>query len=226
MELGTRGERIRYEVEKASIHFLEGYPQIVQRIATDKPIGWEWRLAAELLRYLSSPHIKRFNNLLAGHYYRPHPRIRSDEFPGWLSGRTHVMSNLIAPLIPLFERLNVAFGPPGHSGDMEEIHDVCLLLADMMGEIVNHEEGLRLTQIPEEGEELRQLLIDALGRNLVGLAEVSSKLDEAISLIGTDHGGTKEEPHIFAWTVKFELPVDFVDAYAAGYRGYELDIGR
>ncbi|MBW9091417.1 hypothetical protein JNB91_26800 [Rhizobium wenxiniae] len=225
MELGTRGERIRYEVEKASIHFLDGYPQIVQRIATDKPIGWEWRLAAELLRYLSAPHVKRFHNLLAGHYYRPYPRITSEDFAGWLAGRAHIMANLISPLAPLYDRLIAAFGPPGQSGDMEEIHDVCVLLSEVMSEIVNHEETLRFTQVPEEGEELRQILIDALGNNLLGLTGAAAALDEVVSLIGTDHGGTMEEPRIVTWIAKFELPEDFTASYEAAFRRYERAIG-
>ena len=108
---------------------------------------------------------------------------------------------------------------------MEEIHDVCVLLSQMMAEIVNHEEALRFTLVPEEGEDLRQLLVDALGRNLLGLAEVTAVLDEAVSMIGTDHGGTKKEPRIVQWIVKFELPEDFVETYQAAFRRYEHAIG-
>lgn len=224
-ELGTRGERIRHEVETAAIHFLNGYPEIVQRIAADKPLGWEWRLAAELLRHLNAPHVKRLKNLLAGHYYRPYPRVKSEDFIGWLHGRTHVMSKLIDPLSPLYDRLNAAFGPPGQSGDMEEIHDVCLLLSDMTGEIVNHEETLRFTLLPDEGEELREILMDALGRNLFSLTEIPDVLDKVVSMIGTDHGGTREEPHMIVWTAKFELPQRFVENYEEALQRYRRLIG-
>jgi hypothetical protein len=50
-------------------------------------------------------------------------------------------------------------------------------------------------------------------------------LDEAVSMIGTDHGGTKEEPRIVQWIVKFELPEDFVETYQAAFRRYERAIG-
>ncbi|RVT84084.1 hypothetical protein DXV76_10310 [Rhodobacteraceae bacterium CCMM004] len=38
-ELGTRGDRIRHEIEMADLDFLAGYPAIIQRIVIDKPEG-------------------------------------------------------------------------------------------------------------------------------------------------------------------------------------------
>ncbi len=220
LELGTRGDRIRHEVEQASLHFLNGYPQIIQRIGDDKPVGWEWRLAAELLRYLTTPQIKRYNNLVAGHYFRAHPRVKAEDFMGWLSERTHVMSKLTGPLVHLYERLTLSFGNHGEPGNAEEIHDVCKLLSDMIAEMINHEEVLRFTFIPEEGEELRTLLIDAIGGNLESLVQVPEALDAAVALIGTDHGGTAEEPHIVKWIVPFELPPDFGSRFEAAIQRY------
>lgn len=213
IELGTPGERIRYEVEMAKFDFLRGYPEIIQRIAIDKPAGWEWRLAAELMRHLNKPEFKRLRNLRSGHYYRPHPRVRSDEFIGWVAERTHVMSNLIGPLVHLFDRLTKSFGKPGEPGDAEEMHDVCILIRDMLREIVDHEEALRFTNLPEEGGELRSILMDAIGQNAARLEELPAKLDEVIALIPTDHGGTEENPKVVTWIVPFEVSDGFVESF-------------
>ncbi|MBY5658295.1 hypothetical protein [Rhizobium leguminosarum] len=225
LELGTRGERIRHEVEKASLHFLAGYPQIIQRIVADRPVGWEWRLAAELLRHLTTPQIKRFNNLVAGHYYRAYPRVKSEDFTGWLSERTHVMSKLTGPLVHLYQRLTESFGKPGEPGDAEEINDVCKLISEMIGEMINHEEVLRFTLIPDEGGELRTLLIDAIGGNLKTLVELPEALDGAVALIGTDHGGTVEEPRIVKWKATFELPEDFVSRFEEAVQRFGQAVG-
>lgn len=79
--------------------------------------------------------------------------------------------------------------------------------------------------MPEEGEELQQILIDVLGRNLFGLTEVTAALDKVVSMIGTDHGGTKENPRIIEWKVKFELPQGFVETYEAAFTRYGRAIG-
>lgn len=220
-ELGTRGEHIRHEVEMAKFHFLNGYPQIIQRIVLDKPEGWEWRLAAELLRYLNSPQVKRYQNLVTGHYYRSYPRVRSDEFIGWAHERTNVMAKLVDPLVKLFERLTTAFGAPGESGDVEQLHEVCVLIRDMLAECVDHEEALRFTLVPEEGEELRSILVDAVGRNLLKLVDLPSKLDEMVAMIGGDHGGTAENPHVMTWTVTFDIPDDFVERFNVALARYQ-----
>ncbi|WP_366652709.1 HNH endonuclease [Stappia sp.] len=68
-ELGSRGDHIRHEIERESLNFLSSYPPIIQRIVLDKPIGWEWRFVAELMRHLNKPQFKRLRNLQAGHYY-------------------------------------------------------------------------------------------------------------------------------------------------------------
>lgn len=179
---------------------------MIQRIIVDKPPGWEWRLAAELLRHFITPHVRRYNDLIDGYYYKPLPSVRSDEFLGWMKVRIHVMSNLANPLPKLFSRLTAAFGEPGVPGDAEEIHHVCMLIGGALAEIVNHEEVLRFTQLPDEGEELRSLLIDAVGQNLAQIVELPQKLDEMVALIGTDHGGTKENPTVVEWKGVFDLP--------------------
>lgn len=212
-ELGTPGERARYEVEMARYNFLSGYPQIIHRIVLDKPEGWEWRLAAELMRHLNKPEFKRLRNLRAGHYFRPQPHIQIEEFPRWLVERTHIMSNLLGPLGHLFDRLTGSFGKAGEPADAEEMHDVCILIRDMLSEMVNHEEVLRFTNLPEECVELRAILMETIGRNAERLEELPVKLDEFIALIGTDHGGTKENPTVVTWIVPFETPKDFVQSF-------------
>ncbi|PLK70912.1 hypothetical protein C0V73_09800 [Rhizobium sp. TH135] len=224
LELGTRGDRIRHEVEKASFHFLSAYSPIIQRIAIDKAAGWEWRLAAELLRQFTTPHLRRFNDLVAGDYYRPYPLVQSGEFIRWIQERTQVMSNLVGPLPRLFERLTEAFGKPGEAGDAEEIHHVCMLIGAALGEFVNHEEVLRFTLLPEEGEELRWTLIDVVGSNLAQLVELPTKLDEMVALIGTDHGGTKENPRILDWRAVFDLPDDMVENFNNALVRYERSV--
>lgn len=208
-ELGTRGEQMRHELEMSRYPFFKDCPPIIQRIALDKPVGWEWRLAAELLRHLNGPQIKRLRNLQSGHTYKPQPRVKSEGMLDFFVERTHVMGNLLGPLTSICNRLNESFGPRGKAGDAEDIFDSCMLMRDILSTAIDHEEILHFTSVPEEGEALRDLLLDAIGRNLVKLSEFPDTLDGVVALIGTDHGGTEENPHTITYNVEFDLPDDF-----------------
>jgi hypothetical protein len=208
-ELGTRGEQMRHSLEMSRYPFLEDCPAIIQRIVLDKPTGWEWRLAAELLRYLNGPQFKRLRTLQAGQSYKPQPRVKHDELIGFIVERTSIMGNVLGPLVSLLNRLTESFGPPGETGDAEEIYDCCILIRDILSTAIDHEEILHFTDIPEEGEAIRDVLLDALGQNLIKLSDLPDTLDGVIALIGTDHGGTDEDPHIITYKVAFDSPDDF-----------------
>ncbi|MBS8260288.1 hypothetical protein DYI23_08675 [Roseibium polysiphoniae] len=208
-DLGTRGEQMRHDIEMSRYPFLEDCPAIIQRIALDKPIGWEWRLAAELLRYLNRPQLKRLKNLQSRLSYRPLPPVKLENLMGFVAERTNVMTNLLGPLTSILDRLTESFGPPGEAGNAEEIYDCCVLLRDILSTAIDHEEIIHFTGLPEEGEAIREILRDAMGKNLIKLSKLSDSLDNAIALIGTDHGGTSEDPHVVTYKVAFDLPDDF-----------------
>jgi hypothetical protein len=212
-ELGTRGDRIRHEMNMRRLDFLAAYPPLIQRIAIDKPSGWEWRFAAELMRHLNNPEFKRLRNLRAGHYYHPYAGVALEDVISWITERTQVMSRLLPPLAHLFDRLTASFGPPGESGEIEEISDVCNLIHNMLFEMVSHEEILHFTPLPTEAEELREILSDLIGRNTREIEELPSKLDEIIAMIGTEHGGTTENPLIINWKVPFDIPEHLNDQF-------------
>jgi hypothetical protein len=225
-ELGTRGDRIRYETEMATLDYLSAYPPIVQRIVIDKPLGWEWRFVAELMRHLNKPEFKRLKNLKAGHYYIPQPRVHQDQFMAWISDRTHVMKNLVSPLVGLMDRLTASWGEPGEPGDIEEMHDVCVLIRDALTTIVDCEESLHFANIPEEGEALRAVLLNALGNNAVKLADIPEQLDKAVAVLATDHGGTVEEPLVIQLTLTFDLPDNFGEQFDEALQQYEREALR
>ncbi|WP_139254544.1 hypothetical protein [Litoreibacter albidus] len=220
-ELGTRGEQMRHDLEMSRYPFLEGCPAIVQRIALDRPTGWEWRLAAELLRHLNGPQFKRLKNLQSGQTYKPLPRVQLEDFIDFIVERTHVMGSLLGPLVSILHRLTDSFGAPSVAGDAEEIYDCCVLMRDILVTAVDHEEILSFTQVPEEGEALRDLLLNALGQNLIKLVEFPDTLDSLIALIGTDHGGTYENPHTVTHIVTFDLPNDFDKSFNRDLKRFE-----
>lgn len=204
-----------------TLDFLSGYPPIIHRIVIDKPDGWEWRFVAELMRHLNKPLFKRLKNLQAGHYYNAQPRVQRDQFLNWVQERTHIMANLIGPLVGLIDRLNASWGAPGEPANIEEMHDVCVLIRDALAAIINFEESMHFANIPEEGEAIRAVLMNAVGSNVVNLAEIPEKLDEMVAMIATDHEGTAEKPLIIRWTLTFNLPEGFNERFEEALSQYE-----
>lgn len=225
-ELGTRGDRLRYETEKAQYSFLAEYPAIIQRIVVDKPRGWEWRFVAELMRYLNKPILKRLRNLQGGHYYNPQPRVESEKFLGWVMERVHIMPKLVETLAGLIDRLNMSWGEPGEPGNIEEMHDVCVLIGENFSAIVDFEETVQFAHIPKEGEAIQSLLSNAIGLNAARLSELPDKLDEVVAMIDTKHEGTVEEPLIVQWEFQFDLPEDLNERFESALRKYKIEMLR
>ncbi|WP_293723450.1 hypothetical protein [Stappia sp.] len=86
--------------------------------------------------------------------------------------------------------------------------------------IVDFEETMHFANIPEEGEAVRNVLMNAIGHNAAKLAEIPEKLDEMVAMAGTDHGGTIDEPRIVRWTIPFDLSDDFNDRFDDALRQY------
>jgi len=220
-ELGTRGDRLRYDADMAPLNFLAQYPPIIQRIVIDKPTGWEWRFVAELMRHLNEPQFKRLNNLTDGYYYNPVERVSGDEFMEWLIDRTKVMANLTQPLVRLMDRLTASWGEPGEEGNVEEMHDVCILIRDSLINIIDFEEEVHFANIPDDGEEIRSLFKNAIGTNVKKLSIIPEKLDEMVELIEKDHDGTIEQPTVIKWTLEFELPKNFNKKFEEALQRYQ-----
>lgn len=219
-ELGTRGERIRYDSEMEHLRFLSTYPPIIQRIAFDEQVGWEWLFIAELSKHLNTPQFKRLNDLREGYYFNPQPRVDEDTFLGWAQHQTYVMVRILEVLSPLLERLSASWGAPGEAGVVEEMHDVCVLLRDALSTIVDLEETLSFANIPESGEPIRAVLKDVLGTNAEELKELPDRLYEIAALANTDHEGTEDDPLMLEWEIQFTTPDDMVDRFNAALEQY------
>lgn len=205
-ELGSVTDRIQLEEQTAELSLFQNYPPVARRIVIDKPEGWEFRLAAELMRYLNRPLFRRIEDLREGLYLKPQVHINDEDVLSWIQKRIAERSNLIPPAVGLLDKLTESFGPPGKPGNAEEIHHTACLIRDYLEQIVQYEEEICFANVPQKYEKLVSLLKNLIGSQASKLEEIPNTLDEVVSLIGTDHGGTVENPHIVNKTITFELP--------------------
>ena len=71
-ELGNATNKIQYEKQVSKLSLFQDYPPIIRRIVIDKPDGWEWRLAAELMRYFNQPLFRQLEDIRDGLYIKNH----------------------------------------------------------------------------------------------------------------------------------------------------------
>lgn len=205
-QLGTSSDRIRFELSNAALEPFAGFPPLIRRVVSDKPPGWEWRLTAELFRHLNTAEFRRLRDLRDGLYVMPVERVDDFELMHWIADRMHESSRLIGPLTNLVDRLRASWGEYGEPGDANEILHVSGLMHRAFSQIIDHEERVASAHLPEELGNLHQLMRDLLGSQIEKFLELPKSLDGAVTLLGTDHGGTDENPTVVELAIDFELP--------------------
>lgn len=220
-ELGRASDKIQLEQQNLLIASFYGYPAIVRRIVIDRPDGWEWRLAAELLRYLNKPHFRRIKDLREGLYVKRRTHISDEDVLDWIDSRLNEVSNMVDPITKLLDSLTSSFGRSGEHGDLEEIHHICKLIGDYVEEIVHFEESLYFASVPYKAGRALELLKDCMGSQAEKFASIPDTLDEVVSLLDTDHSGTKENPLVIKKTITIELPKDWSREINREYREIE-----
>ncbi len=205
-ELGNKVDEIELEEIKKHIANFENLPPIVRRIVIDKPEGWEWRLASELMKYYNASFFRRLDDLKNGLYTKSQSFVSKDEIEKWVNVRMVELSKLSSPVPLLLERLNQSFGKPGESGDIREIHHVTILIRDSIKNVIDFEENIYFVNFPEKYDSILQLFKDTLGSQVKKLSSIPEKLDYVVSLIATDHGGTSDKPRKIEERIEFDLP--------------------
>lgn len=204
--LGTSNDGIRFDLKEKQLDQFEGYPPIIRRIVLDQPDGWEWRLTGELMRHLNRPLFRKLNDLDATLYLQPLEQVVDEAAPAWLQLRISEMSKIVTPISPLISRLSESWGEPGQPGDIDEIHHICLLIRDWLEQVIQHEERLYFVSVSEAFHPVIDLLKSIVSSQAEKLSEVPDMMDEIVSLIGSDHEGTEEEPLVVRKVIDFELP--------------------
>lgn len=205
-ELGNKSDRIQFDRQNELLANFEGYPPLIRRVVIDKPKGWEWRLAAELMRYLNAPYFRKIRDLRGGYYFQAREHIEEENILTWIGQRLEESSRVISPVEKLFERLTLSFGEPGEPGDIREIHHVCGLIRDYIGEVINYEEKLYFAIVPEDALGAVELLKNCLSSQVEKLEAIPGVLDGAVSLIDREDEFTGQKPKVIQKTITFELP--------------------
>jgi hypothetical protein len=212
-ELGNSTDRILYDEQCANLSMFIEYPPLIRRILIDKPDGWEWRLAAELMRHLNAPLFRKIDDLRNGLYVGEQNHISDNDFPDWIDEKLAENVQLMTPISKLLQQLTNSFGKPGESGDRKEILHICLLLKKYIEQSIVYEEKLYFVHVSQRYERLVELLRNVLISQIEKLQEIPISLDEVVSIINSEHGGTKESPLIINKTIEFDVPDNWCEDF-------------
>lgn len=204
-ELGNSTDKIKLESQIENIELFKGYPPLIKRIVLDKPDGWEWRLTAELMRYLNAPVFRKIEDLRGGLYVKQQRYVRDDDLIPWVQERLAEASNMMKPFEGLLARLSDSWGDVGEVGDEIEIHHICCLIRDHLERIVEYEERVCFANVASENEKLVNYLKDYVASQAEKVGDIPNDLDEIILLVSSDDF-EKNKDHKITKTIVFELP--------------------
>lgn len=207
-ELGSISDRVRSEIASHEVDQFSNYPAIIRRIALDRPSGWEWRLTAELLRYLNRDHFRKLSDLRDGLYTRRQVRIDEEDARDWVMAKVNELSQVFSPLDKILARMTESWGKLGESGSVDDIHHSCLLLRGALGRMIEYEEDIRFASLPPAYDALHRQLFDLAASQATKLSEVSEFLDETLERL--ENGGIERGSKIEK-TIEITLPEDWAE---------------
>ena len=205
-ELGTSTQKKRFEEDSKELIPFAGYPAIIKRIVTDKPRGWEWRLTAEIMRYLNGPVLRQLQDLRDNLYTKDFQRLYDDEVLEWADDRLHEALAISQPFVQLFARLSNSWGDPGVSGNVNEIHHNCRLLHENLLEIVRYEESVRFIRVSHEFEKLVYLLRGKFTGFLDQIADLPDSLDKMVELAKQEEASNEGREKVITKTITLSPP--------------------
>lgn len=181
--LGNNIDRILYEEQISILRDFNDYAPIIKRIIIDKPDGWEYRLTAELMRFLNEPLFRKLNDLNEGLYLKSFENIDADKALSWIQDRITELTKITNPAVGLLDLLTKSWGKPGEPGDVKEIHHATKLFKEYLEHVIAFEERIRFVNVPQEYKEIVHLLKNLIGSQIEKLSSIPSDLDVIVSLI-------------------------------------------
>ncbi len=216
--LGKPGDDVRRRLLDEELAPFQDKPPLVRRLLIDKPLGWEWRLTAELLRHYNTEIFEKLEDLSGGHYLRQLSFLDEASAIVWIDQKISEMQEIFGPVDGLLKKLTQSWGEPGEPADIRAIDRSVALIRDWLEHVLQFEESIRFTKLPENFHILHGLLEGVVGSQATKLKELPSELDEMVAMIGTDHGGTLENPLVIKKTIEIFLPDRWPEKFNREYQ--------
>lgn len=210
-QVGKVSAEVRQRYEKRHLEEFGRLSYLAERLIVEKDDHWEYQLTAEVLRYETSPVLRRWVSLKRGLYVKPFVRIAKEDSFAWISGK---LDELDAIVNAFSELTNVEFkrswGEPGEAGNDIDIVMTCRLFGEVCASGLAWEESVRFTCVDDCFEEVRDLY--------VGVAGTFLDHAERIPKFLTDLMAQKPTSGSYALHLEISLPDGWADAVSAAMK--------
>lgn len=104
-----------------NLNDLQNETKESKRIAIEKPFGWEYLLAAELLSSKLIDINQSYKELEKGFVFNRSKKYSEEGYQEWFQESLNDMQRIVTIFPNILNELNTSFGPPGVSGNVLEI---------------------------------------------------------------------------------------------------------
>lgn len=209
--IGRPGDKLREKLQAERLRLFEGTSRLAQQIVLDKPPLWEFKLVNELLRSELRSIRQSVLQLNQGMYVRKSTILSPDEMPNWLSAKLTDVSKIIQSMKPLTLELSKAVGPPGQSGNEEDILTVCRFIITAAKNLLEWEEDVRFVHVNDEYQEVIQAMQGVAAHQLDQLLRIPDELSKIFSM---EHPQGMHEINLV-----FTVPEGFVERFDEVIKG-------
>lgn len=209
-QIGKAGAIARQRYEDRHLEEFGKLSYRAERILTDKPEYWEYRLAEEVLRYEMSPVLRRWRALDRGLYMRPFTRLEKEGFIPWIATRQAEVVHIVGAFDALINvEFGEAWGAEGEPGDEQQIISTCRLYAEMCSSALAWEESVRFAEVRGPLARVHELYVGVAGR----LIDEAAKLPEWMA----QTFGRNDPTGDHRLSLVLDLPAGWSEAIAAAY---------
>lgn len=222
--IGSSTDKIFFEDLTSELSQFQYCPPIVKRIVVDKPDYWEFRLTAELMRFLYSPLFRKIEDLRKGLYIKDLESIEDDDVLVWIKSKLDEFSLMIRPAQGLLEGLTKSWGEPGKSGDIDEIHHIVKLIREYLEHIVLYVEKIEFVVVSKKYLRLVSLFRELIASQVLKLSAMPSEIDEIIEIQMKYNDGVfnEEIPKEIRKEIVFEFPENLENEFKREFSRLEL----
>jgi hypothetical protein len=205
-QVGKAGAALRLRYEERHLEDFGRLSYLAERIILDKDAYWEYRLAGEVLRFETSPVLRRWRALEDKLYAKANYNVAEMECIDWMQLRINEIMQVTEALSGILNReFARAWGDPGVPGDDMTIVTTCRLFAEVLSRAVEWEEAVRFARVPDVFEDVQRLFVGVAG----GMINEAAKLPDYLQ--GMFAGGSPE-PGTYTFDLTLTLPEGWNDA--------------
>ncbi|WP_200894034.1 hypothetical protein [Xanthomonas sp. MUS 060] len=181
-EVGKAAAETRERYERRHLEEFGRLSYLAERLILEKGDYWKHLLTAEVIRFETTPIIKRYNALRRGLYLKPLTRIDRDRTLAWISDKSAEIAQIVHAFGELISsEIKRSWGEPGVAGDDLDIVTTSRLFGEVCMAALSWEESVRFARLDDIFKEVHYLYLGVAGAFLDNAEKIPKFLSDTIA---------------------------------------------